>query len=665
MGNPSSVLVIFDDNIDQRSLCTELEKLNLQGVHLFPLSSDWRLIHDIKKAIHYLSGPNFNVELLESSKLIDHEVDLIRDKIYEWTADFGEIKIVGKSIKEWFLLPREKVSTWWFSLISEKNAFKTDAFFKLAQLNAIDKILVSNSMDVCFVSHSEKFFQDSMTTICERYRLNLIRISSLRRKLRFKEKIKSYFNKQNISSFVLKALIHFVFRAWRALRAKLVMGPIEGRANRRNNSVLFVSYFPAVNKRLAEKGILKNKFAVHLQEMLSKMDRKIIWIWMYADIDKHSFGDALKMARRFKKNGEANFFLDEFMSLRTLFEILGLWIRQFRIYLRLKKRIPAEAFYEYLSVPEGSVFIKNLMARSFIGWIGLEGILYFMLYKNVFSEFSFPSYCIYSLEMQNWEKGLNAAKKIMVPYLKSIGYQHASILQNLSYFYHPNETAEDKGSLSLPLPDIFACNGDIPLSLVSKCKYPNVRIVEAIRFLYLNDYLKTSNSSDKRNIVLIAGSTDKQETKALISLFHTAFPNPEGFVVWLKGHPALPFERILKELGINILNCGYKIKYEPIMKLFEHAKILIVGSTTVCLEGLARCCQVISPIFSDKMFMSPLKGYEEFYEKVYDPEELRNIVRKSFENDEKKPICDEAKKFVSRYWCLDPSLKRWKNILSQ
>ncbi len=664
MKNTSDILIIFDGCIDVNSIQKELSKLSPRNVNLFPLTSNWRLIFDLKSAAKKIFGENTKVKLMESAKLIDKEVDVIREKVPKWSADFGNYKIADKSIKEWFLLPRDNVSTWWFSLLLEKNSFKTDAFLRLAQLQAIDKAISSDSFDLCFVSVENRVFLLSLEKLCKRHLLKTSRLSALKIKRPIREKFKSFFNKQNTFSFALKSFIHFSLRILKAVRSKLAMGSIKNRTDINNNSVLFVSYFPAVDKKAAKDGLLKNKYAVPLQEKLSKMNKNIIWIWMYAFLDGQRYGDALKLAKMFKRNGETNFFLEEFTSFKISLKILSLWVRQSIIFLKLKKLMPDLIFIENLSIPEGAVFIKNLMARSFIGWIGLNGILFFCLFKEVFSHFPHPSHCIYYLEMQAWEKALNAAKLINAPRVISIGYQHVAFFRNLAYLYHPSEIVQEKKSIVCPLPDILACNGDLPLQLLSKCKYPNLKKVEAIRYLYLNDYLGPSDFSVKQNRLLIVGSTDIKETKALISFFFAAFPKTRGFEVWLKGHPALPFEKIFRELKIDVRDCGYIIKHDPVVKLLETVKILIVGSSTVAIEGLARSCEVITPVFSNKMFMSPMKGFEEFYIKVHNPLELRKAIENSIEHDLKKQNFNRAKEFVSKYWCLDPSLKRWEELLS-
>jgi len=223
----------------------------------------------------------------------------------------------------------------------------------------------------------------------------------------------------------------------------------------------------------------------------------------------------------------------------------------------------------------------------------------------------------------------------------------------------------EEKSMFLPFPDILACNGDIPLHLMSHCRYPNITKVEAIRHLYLTDYLNNFDPSKKQDIVLIAGSTDIKGTKAIISLFYETFPNPKRFKVWLKGHPTLPVDIILKELRIDIRSCGYMIKQEPVDKLLKPVKILITESSTVAIEGVAGGCKVIAPIFSDNMFLNPLHGFEEFYTRVHNPQELKTTIEHTIQGNGKQQDFSAVNKFISQYWCLDPSLKRWEALLGE
>jgi len=651
------VLLIFDQTINTRELRDKLASLKPHSVFLFPLTSQWQRVHEIVNICHLIT--DLKIELMDSARLIDEEVNALRERVSKWSANFGNYKIDGKSLREWFLLPKGEVSSWWFSLVSEKNTLKTDTFFRLAQIQAFDKIISSHSFDLCIFSISEKDLSMATEMLCNRRSINKLHISSLfKAKNVFRLKMQSYLDRKNVFNSIARGLIWSISRILRSIRAKPVMGKIKSRIRAIDNSVLFISYFPAVDKESAKKGILRNRYAAPLQEKISQMGKKIIWIWMYVYLDGHSYRDALELAKKFSKNGEMNFFLDEFMSFKILFRALFLWLRQVGIFLKLQKFIPGTVLYEDLSIPEGSIFIKNLMIKSFIGRVGLEGILYFELYKEIFSYFPNVSHCIYYSEMHAWEKALCAAKRLKAPKAKTIAFIHASTPINFfPYFHHPSEMDY------IPLPDVLACNGDISFNRLKHCGYRNIRKAEAIRHLYLSDYLDSSDLSKKDKIALIVGSIKEQETKALISLFYEAFPRPVGFQVWLKPHPSMPFEGILKELEIDARNCGYIIKHSPINELLKSVRILIVGSSAVAIEALAGGCRVINVILSDNMTMSDLRGFEEFYIRVYNPQELRENVEIIMGNGHEKENSADAKDFVSKYWCLDKTLKRWESLL--
>ncbi len=92
-------------------------------------------------------------------------------------------------------------------------------------------------------------------------------------------------------------------------------------------------------------------------------------------------------------------------------------------------------------------------------------------------------------------------------------------------------------------------------------------------------------------------------------------------------------------------------------------KVLIVGGSTAAVEGLAAGCQVIAPVCSDNIFMSPLNGFEEFYTKVHDPQELKMAVEQTFQFHDERQNFNAVKEFIPKYLCLDPSLNRWEKLL--
>ena len=103
----------------------------------------------------------------------------------------------------------------------------------------------------------------------------------------------------------------------RDLMSQTFRASLEKRIKKIDNDLLFISYFPTVDKIAAQKGALKNKYAIPLQEKLSELGKKITWLWMYVPLDGNSYGDALAYGKKFAKNDHINFFLEEFICLKV------------------------------------------------------------------------------------------------------------------------------------------------------------------------------------------------------------------------------------------------------------------------------------------------------------------------------------------------------------
>jgi len=661
MGN---ALLIFERTIRPDCLQKSLQGTETRKISILPLTSHWNTIQEVKDICTSLNQPKIEIELLDSARLIDNEVSQLRTKVVKWSAALGNHKAWNKTLKEWFLTPRKEVSTWWFSLISEKNTFKTDLFLRIAQVHAIAAQLRSGKYEVCCVATDERHIYKIVKKICAPCRIAVKNvkgggISEYSRK----EIAKKYLGQMGLLGDIAYSLAILLRSYFRGRQARRIMGPF-GRRKMQENSVVFVSYFPAVDKEAAKKGVFKNKYAEVLQAKLTQTQKPVIWLLMYVIIDGWSFRDALKLGKRFGDNGETLFFIEEFISIRVALNTIYAWVKQIISYVVLSRNVKAGVLSQNLSIPETDTLIYAIWRHSFVGKRGIEGIIYFELYKKVFQLFRQSSHCIYYAEMQAWEKALNAAARLKSENIKTIGFQHTVISANyFSYFHDSSEMVDTGQATCLPLPETLACNGDIPFEMMRKHDYPNLAKVEAIRQMYLNRYLKDGIFTKKEiPILLVAGSINRRETASLIYLLSSVFCGAQSFKIWLKGHPSMPFEEILDELKIDCSTCGYEIKNKPIYKLLQKASIVLAGTTTTSLEALAFDCDIIVPAFSDQMFMNPLIGFEEFYHKVYSPEEFEKTVINLIEQKKEKTV--KSKQFLESYWCLDPELIRWSKLLS-
>ena len=66
MSNLSNILIIFDEDIDVNSLYPGLSRLSPKSIHLFPLTSNWGRIYNLKSIIKHLFSTDIEIKIKES-----------------------------------------------------------------------------------------------------------------------------------------------------------------------------------------------------------------------------------------------------------------------------------------------------------------------------------------------------------------------------------------------------------------------------------------------------------------------------------------------------------------------------------------------------------------------------------------------------------------------
>ena len=654
-------ILIFDGSFDFRHL--RYPDKDVRGVHLdlFPLTSDTNLTREL---MDFLSSAGCSdYQEMNSPELVRREVERIKQGVCKWSAEIGEHRIWNKSIKEWFLTPKKEVSTWWFSLLSEKNTYKTNVFLKMAQVQALDRIIKQKTYHTCWIAIGDKQLRKAVRHLGIRHHL-VVNGLCIKPKNDFsrKERLEKYLKENGILgdlTYGLGILFRLIFRA---VIAKLTLAPINKR-DPGEKQILVVSYFPAVDIPAAEKGTFVNKYSIPIQNKLKKLKINVAWLLMYVPIGGYSYYDGLRLMKRFSGHGESLFLLEEFLTFRALSYSTISWIIQILKFIILHVKIGHDKYGFNLIVPEALPVLLPVWRQSFIGKTGVQGIVFFEMYKEVFRVFNASRYAIYYAEMHAWEKALNAAKTIHAPDMTSVGFQHVAVSQNFfHYFYDPSETVRNNKPTDLPLPDFLAGNGELMYSFLKRSNYPNLIQLEAIRQLYLNDSMKGAPLHRKRRILLVAGSTDNAETANMVRLIHSAFAGTETVEIWFKSHPRVPFQAVFNELEINAESREYVICDDDLTAALKQSTAVIVPSSTVAIEALAFGCEVIVPVFSNSMVMNPLADFDGYYHMVSSTDELEETVNRILSGYRLQTI-DVYRSFVNKYWLLDPELGRWTNLL--
>ncbi|MHA1372259.1 MAG: hypothetical protein ACTSRA_21370, partial [Promethearchaeota archaeon] len=516
-------LLIFCDPFDLKKISNNRKSKTSLHWDLFPLTSNQIFVERLKAQLE--SEELITFIQINSSELINTEVKSIQKQICGWSANIAEHRIWGKSIKEWFLVPEKEVSTWWFSLLSEKNTLKTNVFFKIAQILAISRVINSKNYDMCYIAISDRKMRKAVKRMCLKANIKCKTIvTDHRRILSRKEKIEKLLTENGFIGdffYALGTLSRYVIR-W--IKAKYVLKSISNRKFC-SKSILFVSYFPSLDINEVKRGKFINKYTGPIQNKLNELNIKPTWLLMYVPIGNFSYNDGLQFGKILSDNGESILFLEEFFTLKAICNTLFSWLVQVIKFLILNVKLNYDNFRFHLAIPESEVLLKPVWRQSFIGKIGIQGIIFYEIFKKFFSSFENFNYCIYYAEMHAWEKALNSAKALKAPKTKTVGFQHVTVSRNFfHYFYDPSETYRKNKCTDLPLPDILAGNGNLMCLFLNQSKYPNLIQLEAVRQLYLKKYMDTDFFiKQKKPVLLVAGSTNKIENVNLVYLIQAAF----------------------------------------------------------------------------------------------------------------------------------------------
>ncbi len=657
------MVVVFDESLDVQSFIRAKSLNDVKRIILFPLSSHYQLTQELKK---HLGSRDIEVIEIDSANGVNQAMCNLRNEFHEWSYRLGEQKVGKKNLKEWLLLPGCNLSAWWMSLLASQNTIATNAYFKMAQVFAIEQCLKEYSPNVCHVALSDYETRKSLSLLCKEMNIRFVKLKKLKSCSRksLKDRVRNQLKSLRFFGHLLLGFYNIFSEFYKGCQIRKILGKRKERFPD-SNSLCFIGCFPAIEKEAAKRGEYRNTFAFTLQDFMKSEGIAMTWLLMPIPYDGYTFSDSLNLAKRFVQNGEKLFFVQEFLTIKGMLKALLLWVRQVFISTFLFRRLKHHGLYTKVINPCYYPMIKTLWASSFVDAIGASGILYSQIFSEFFKKVPNIVDCLYYFEMNSWGKALCAAKNKFKPKTRIIGFQHSVLSKNyLHYFPHPKQLIIEGLLTDLPMPDVLASNGELTGAMLSTC-YPSLIELESVRYLSINKVLSESMPQHTSLPVLLVacagGISGIKETRSMIQLINAAYPKVTNFEIWFKPHPTINIREIFDELDIQCEQCGYKIVDTNISQCLMRAWGVVVGSSTVALEGLAHGCEIILPVFVDAPLMSPLMDFNEYCYTVSTPEELLQTWNKVKLSEFRADI-DRKREFVRQYWCLDAGLPRWRAL---
>jgi surface carbohydrate biosynthesis protein (TIGR04326 family) len=635
-----NIFVVIDDGVNLRGF-DKIFKTPDMVVTLFPLTSNFLVIENTRQRL--LQYSNLTIDIVDSAALINDEVNLMRQSIHEWSYQLGETKVKNKKLK---------------------NSVQDVAFFKIAQINAIEKFYKQNQYGACALGLSDK---RQAAIIKKIITPSGTLIKSLRcipcMKKTTKHKLLDFINGGGLTGALISSAMYWIIWLKDSRAARKNLPPLSSRI-KPENSFMFVTYFPNLDEEQAKQGVFRNKYALPLQDKLAELNIPVTWLTMPVYYNGHHFSSAVLLAKKLSAHGESILVLQEFFSFKVFCKAFIWWWRQSLLSFKLLRQLKGNNLIANLTHPAAYPILKYLWWHSFVGASGTRGIIFYLTYLEVFKALPRIKTCLYYCEMQAWEKAMLLAKKKQQPNLKTIAFQHTVVMENFfNYFYHGDEIKQANLATDFPMPDQLLANGNMMHALLAKTNWTSLSQAEAIRHLYISHLKLRDTKTRAKKIMLVVGSYDRVETKSLITMVYQAFPVANDFEIWFKGSPVNPVEPLLTQLGIDALKANYKICHAAVADLLPAAAIALVANTTVAIEALALGCELIIPLFADTMMMNPAVSSGLDYQLVSHPQQLYECVTNLLQMSKARETL-KGHHFIQNYWHLDAAIPRWTKILN-
>ncbi|MFA5142591.1 MAG: hypothetical protein WC522_00295 [Candidatus Omnitrophota bacterium] len=654
-----ATLIIFDSSVcGKEASAVKLPGKTDEAV-LFPLTSDSGITSEF---FNMVTAAGFKARLLDTAGLINSAAEELRGRYLKFIADMPDNVIAGnKNIKEMFALDGD-TSLWWLSLVAGKSNFKSIAFNSIAQLDAMIKAIGDNGIDNAVYAGRDHTLRKSFLEYCREKRILVKCLPGAG----FKDILDGALQWKPVVYlghiyFLFRAAAGFLVRMSRARNmASRAGGP--GRVKPGFEHPMLITYYPVIDTALAGQGIFKNIHYDYIQEALESKGQKPVWVALYLKNPAVSHAEAVKYAEKFIKNGYSIYMLDEFGSVRShlaaFLRIISFGMK-FLFYERSIAKLHDLGGYNVYD------FLKNDWYSSFCGSAGYSAILYYEMFKSMFAASQYKK-CFFQCEMQPWEKALISARNFLGSSSCLVGYQAGVPARMLlGCFNHPAEFRRDC-RYPMPVPDKYVCNGNVTFNNLKECGWPEdtLGIVEAVRYNYLKRYLE-SRWDKKRKVVLLLFSISVHESSAILNTAYHALKGLDGVEVWMRPHPFISIESVLKQSGRGINDIPFVIKDGPLADSLREARIVIGGESGTCVEALAFGCNVVLVNNPEWINMSSLKHEKSGNIKTAgSAEELKSIVTGILAQAYDPGVLKkESARIIGNYYYLDPASDTPSRIL--
>ena len=454
----------------------------------------------------------------------------------------------------------------------------------------------------------------------------------------------------SLNNTFLKHYLRSLFTIIKVVLKNIILSFFKKSSNTFKDSTLIVSHFGNFSENK-----LKNKewYSNYWTELPKLITGNLNWIHILPStksiLESYKYIKKLSIIKKNKINN--HLFLHNFFSIKVL---SGILINYFLIKIKffsIEKKINIcvkSQNNSYLWV-----FFIEKFRDAFIGSLSVYNLYYLKIFENLFSNIFYQKQCLYLLENQPWEKALihNWKKNNNG---KIIGVQHSTVRYWDLRYYDDYKTKFNYSNL-IPKPDLKTYNSVMHLNLLKKSKQSlsNCQLVEAHRYLHLNNLSRTYNIDSKQKFILILGEINEDITKNILRIVSKAFTSiKRNYEIIFRPHPMTRLD-LSNYQSLNLRS----IENKSLSQLLQITSLVISSSSSSSiLEAVLKKVPVICVRDNYNLNLSPVKSiYKISY--VNNVKDLIKSVDELINTKIKHTRSD-------KYFILDSKFKRWKKVLN-
>lgn len=597
-----------------------------------------------------LGSKDIKLSTVDFVKEFNQKAFEVKDQYIDFIHNVGEAKVAGgKSLKEFFIYPGESFSLWWFSLIAEKNPCKGESYNLFCKILTLLHLKKKHQCDHIWISHHAHLIDEILKESGEA----------------------EAFTKTSFSGTVLKEQLRAIKFIIELSKRVLDVARLKSDTadKMKDCDVSFVTMFPYIDEyKLKEEKFVNLAYGAFQEAFEKHHPKKISWLGAYSGINSYTWEKSVEVAAQIKKR-EVFSLKEEWISLADVFGIFWMYLR---ISLRTLFSLNSFKTIFYFKDPVSQkqinlwkIFEDDLIS-SFMGKALIWGLADYQIFSNYAQALMPNTKLFYFAEMHGWEKALNLAchKKGGIT---TFGLQHTIVpLLLLNYFESPKDIKGEDWVRYAPTPDYLGCVGEQTRKLFEDNGWPKEKliIIGGFRFHNLRGGARKARDISATTQIVVAFSISPLENKEILQMLYDAFNEGDlKLKILLKSHPIMPVSRLVDELSLKLNPNIFEFTDRSLQELVPTADAMIVKESSSVFWGVNTPVPIIVPMLYDTVDLSPLSGLTKLAHKVYDVQELKDIMQRICAKGVSLDI-DQYQDFFRKYLeiYMDEKSRYYKNI---